>query len=74
MNKTAQVKRPTGAGGMAGGGGHDQMLDANDEIELSLEEAQDKCSEILSTEIMSQITDSNWKNRLSAMESINNVS
>lgn len=69
---TAPGKGSKGGGGAGGGGG--PALDECTEAEISIEEAQEKAAEILSADILSGLTDANWKARLTAIESFINVS
>ncbi|KAK4303692.1 hypothetical protein Pmani_024319 [Petrolisthes manimaculis] len=65
--KKSLGKGSKGGGGAGGGGG--PPLEECTEAEISIEEAQEKAAEILSEDIMSGLTDANWKVRLTAIES-----
>lgn len=69
---TAPGKGSKGGGGAGGGGG--PALEECTEAEILIEEAQEKTAEILSADILSGLTDANWKARLTAIESFINVS
>ncbi|KAK7077047.1 hypothetical protein SK128_006638 [Halocaridina rubra] len=70
---TARGKKPGGKGGGGGGGGAGPSVDECRELELSIEEAIEKAGEVLPEDVISGLTDSNWKTRLEAMESFNNT-
>ncbi|XP_037791590.1 cytoskeleton-associated protein 5-like [Penaeus monodon] len=59
-----------GGGGGAGGGG---VIEECTEAELSIEDAVEKASEVLPEDVVSGVTDANWKTRLAAVESFGNT-
>lgn len=83
------IKKPTPAAGASGSGppkkapagkavakkpgGPGAKVEEKIEKELSPEEVDEKAAAILPPDVMTGITDSNWKTRLSAMESLMQV-
>lgn len=63
-----------GTKGGGGGGGGGPALEECKEQELSQEEALEKAAEVLPEDVLSGLTDANWKVRLSSVESFINVS
>ncbi|XP_063608455.1 cytoskeleton-associated protein 5-like isoform X2 [Penaeus indicus] len=59
-----------GGGGGAGGGG---VIEECTEAELSIEDAVEKASEVLPEDVVSGVTDANWKTRLAAVETFGNT-
>nr|XP_045625375.1 cytoskeleton-associated protein 5-A-like isoform X2 [Procambarus clarkii] len=70
---TAKGKKSTAGKGTKGGGGGGGIrggsVEECKEAEISIEEALEKAGEVLPEDVMSGITDANWKTRLSAVES-----
>lgn len=66
------LKGGGGVGGGGGGGGG--VVEECTEAEISLEEAIEKASQVLPEDVISGVTDANWKTRLAAVESFGNVS
>ncbi|XP_042874347.1 cytoskeleton-associated protein 5-like isoform X2 [Penaeus japonicus] len=67
-------KRLKGGGGVGGGGGGGGgVVEECTEAEISLEEAIEKASQVLPEDVISGVTDANWKTRLAAVESFGNT-
>ncbi|XP_069992447.1 cytoskeleton-associated protein 5 isoform X5 [Penaeus vannamei] len=66
-------KRLKGGGGGGGGGAGGGVLEECTEAELSIEDAVEKASEVLPEDVVSGVTDANWKTRLAAVESFGNT-
>ncbi|KAG0714752.1 Cytoskeleton-associated protein 5 [Chionoecetes opilio] len=62
-----------GSKGGGGGGGGGPALEECKELELCLEEALEKAADVLPEDILSGLTDSNWKVRLASVESFINT-
>ncbi|XP_066968382.1 cytoskeleton-associated protein 5 isoform X2 [Macrobrachium rosenbergii] len=73
----AKGKKPGGKGGGGGGGGGGSgggvAADECQELEMSTEEALEKAAEVLPEEVVSGLTDPNWKTRLESMETFNST-
>jgi len=61
---------PGGAAKSGGSGGTDSSQSIGLEPDITLEEAEERCEEVFSTDILSGLGDSNWKNRLASMETV----
>ncbi|XP_045137050.1 cytoskeleton-associated protein 5-like isoform X4 [Portunus trituberculatus] len=59
-------------GGGGGGGGEPALEDCKEE-ELSLDDALEKAADVLPEDVLSGLTDANWKVRLSSVESFINT-
>lgn len=70
-----RAKKVPGRGtkGGGGGGGGEPALDDCKEEELSLDDALEKAADVLPEDVLSGLTDSNWKVRLSSVESFINT-
>ncbi|XP_071537702.1 cytoskeleton-associated protein 5 isoform X3 [Panulirus ornatus] len=69
-------KKPTGGKGGkggGGGGGGGSALEECKEAEISIEEALEKAGEMLPEDVISGVTDPNWKTRLGAVESFTSI-
>lgn len=69
-------KKPTGGKGGkggGGGGGGGSALEECKEAEISIEEALEKAGEVLPEDVISGVTDPNWKTRLGAVESFTSI-
>ncbi|XP_066968384.1 cytoskeleton-associated protein 5 isoform X3 [Macrobrachium rosenbergii] len=62
-----------GGGGGGGGSGGGVAADECQELEMSTEEALEKAAEVLPEEVVSGLTDPNWKTRLESMETFNST-
>ncbi|XP_044737477.1 protein mini spindles isoform X3 [Chrysoperla carnea] len=75
LSSTTTKKKPTGTSSAASGGGASKKPAAKPvkvgERELTPDEVEEKASECLSADIISGLSDVNWKARLSAMERFN---
>ena len=62
-----------GTKGGGGGGGGGPVLEDCKELELSQEEALEKAADVLPEDVLTGLTDVNWKVRLSSVESFTEV-
>ncbi|XP_064115377.1 cytoskeleton-associated protein 5-like isoform X2 [Macrobrachium nipponense] len=71
----AKGKKSGGKGGGGGGGGSGGGAAADEcqELEMSTDEALEKAAEVLPEEVVSGLTDPNWKTRLESMETFNST-
>ncbi|XP_042209858.1 cytoskeleton-associated protein 5-like isoform X3 [Homarus americanus] len=67
--KKATAGRGSKGGGGGGGGGRGPPVEECKEAEISIEEALEKATEVLPEDVVNGLTDSNWKARLTAVES-----
>ncbi|KAG7153303.1 Cytoskeleton-associated protein 5-like [Homarus americanus] len=65
----ATAGRGSKGGGGGGGGGRGPPVEECKEAEISIEEALEKATEVLPEDVVNGLTDSNWKARLTAVES-----
>ncbi|KAK8386171.1 hypothetical protein O3P69_010709 [Scylla paramamosain] len=70
-----RAKKVPGRGtkGGGGGGGGDSALGECKEEELSLDDALEKAADVLPEDVLSGLTDANWKVRLTSVESFINT-
>ncbi|CAG0884793.1 unnamed protein product [Darwinula stevensoni] len=71
--KAPAKKAPPGAKPISGGAKAESKESVVTEKEMSLEEAEEMCAELLGPQLITEMVDTNWKVRLSALEQFLNV-